>query len=166
MSTEQIAVGQIVGAWGLSGGVKVHPLTEAAHRFEAGATMEAAGRTLHVRATKRAGRHLAVEFVELTDRLQAEELRAAYLMVDRSSAAPLPEGQYYHFELVGLSVATASGRQLGSLTEVMELPANDVFKVVGNTEYLIPAIKSAVRSVDLDSGVMVVEDWIVEAEQS
>ena len=71
---------------------------------------------------------------------------------------PLPEGQYYHHQIIGLQVRTTQGEWLGSITEILTGKSNDNYIIQGNRgEILIPAIEDIVRSIDLEQGYMTIE---------
>ena len=68
-----------------------------------------------------------------------------------------PEGEWYHFELLGLHVVTDDGEELGEITEILETGSNDVYVVSqGKSQILIPALKSVINQVRLDDKVMLV----------
>jgi 16S rRNA processing protein RimM len=91
------------------------------------------------------------------DRDQAEELRGRYLRVPGDDLAPLEEDEYYLFQIVGLRVETEDGRLLGTISEVLQTGANDVYVVPTATgELLVPAIPDVVQAVDLAGGRMIV----------
>lgn len=78
--------------------------------------------------------------------------------IARADAPPLPEGEYYHYQLVGLDVVDLEGRSLGRLAEIIETGANDVYVIRGPLgETLLPAIADVVREVDPEGGRMVVQ---------
>jgi 16S rRNA processing protein RimM len=80
------------------------------------------------------------------------------LYVASSDSPPLSEGEYYFHELLGMSVLDENGLLLGSLTEIIETGANDVFVVTTppGTELLLPAIPDVVLAVDLEKRKMIV----------
>jgi 16S rRNA processing protein RimM len=91
------------------------------------------------------------------DRNQAEELRDLLVQIPTEEAAPLEDGEYYHYQLIGVEVETESGEGLGRVTEVLETGANDVYVVRGpRGEVLIPGIESVVRELDVEAKRMVV----------
>ena len=69
----------------------------------------------------------------------------------------LPEGQYYHFQLLGMNVRNIAGDQLGAITEILTTGANDVYVVSGTAEILVPAISGVIVSVDISVSEMVVD---------
>ncbi len=86
-------------------------------------------------------------------------LRGANVVVKRSKRHPLPDGENYADDLVGLTVKDASGNVIGKLCEVWETPANDVYQVLddGGREILLPAIEDVILEVDIEGGVMVAD---------
>jgi 16S rRNA processing protein RimM len=86
-------------------------------------------------------------------REQAQALRGAELLLRRSDLVPLPKGQYYEFEILGLEVVTEEGRGLGPITGIIRTGANDVYET---REALIPAVSQVIRLVDLNGKRMVV----------
>ncbi len=99
-----------------------------------------------------------VKFAGCDDRTAAEALRGARLQVPPQELPPLPEGSYYHFQLLGLEVVTATGLPLGRLEAIHRTGANDVFEVRlrDGGSLLVPALRSVVVEVDLEGGRLVV----------
>ncbi|GAI01472.1 unnamed protein product, partial [marine sediment metagenome] len=88
----------------------------------------------------------------------AQKLRGQPVEIHHSQLYPLPEGQYYHFQLIGLEVWTTRGELLGNITEILTAESNDNYVVSGaKGEILIPAIEDVVKSIDLDSGRITIE---------
>jgi 16S rRNA processing protein RimM len=91
------------------------------------------------------------------DRNEAEALRDLLVQIPLKEAVPLEEGEYYHFQLVGVRVETEDGEWLGQVAEVLETGANDVYLVRGpRGEILLPAIADVVLELDLEAMRMVV----------
>jgi 16S rRNA processing protein RimM len=154
-----VRVGFIRRAVSLAGEVEVEPLGDNPDRFAPGSVLQAGGKAVTVeRAHPAGGVVLRVKLAGIDDRDQAERLRGKYLEVDAGELAPLPEGQYYEWQLIGLAVFDPRGARLGRLEEVLEYPANDVYRVEGPAgEILIPAIRAVVREIDLEAARMVVD---------
>lgn len=92
------------------------------------------------------------------DRNQADMLRQLVVMVSVDDAIPLDEGEHYLYQLIGLTVQTDGGETLGTLTEVLETGANDVY-IVQSPQYgevLIPATHETILSTNMDKGLMIV----------
>jgi 16S rRNA processing protein RimM len=71
--------------------------------------------------------------------------------VPTANRPTLPEGEYYHHQLIGLNVVTDEGRELGALVDIIETGANDVYIVrdPDGNETLLPAIPSVILDVKL-----------------
>ncbi|HSO12444.1 MAG TPA: ribosome maturation factor RimM [Anaerolineales bacterium] len=69
---------------------------------------------------------------------------------------PLPEGQHYKHELLGLKVVDENNNPLGGLVEIMETGANDVYVVRDDSgkETLLPAIPSVILDLDIERGFL------------
>jgi 16S rRNA processing protein RimM len=95
---------------------------------------------------------------EISDRDQADRLRGLYVLVDMEHAVPLEEGEFYLYQLIGLKVETSTGEALGTLVEVLETGANDVY-IVDSPRYgeiLIPVTDEAILKTDVGAGVVTV----------
>ena len=162
-----IRVGQVAGAYGVDGAVKVIPLTDFEDRFAIGASLVLEGAEREVEWSRAGYPGLVVKFRGIDNRTVAELFRGRYLEIPEAAVRPLSEGRYYHHQVVGLTVLTSSGRPLGKIAEVLERPANDVWvSRDGVVEHLIPATKDAVVEVDVSAGRVVVADWLVNVEDA
>lgn len=158
-----LAIGQVAGAHGIQGELKVDILTDEPARFgrltavyvgweeEEPQPRQLAGFRLHH------GRAL-LRIEGCADRSTAESLRGAYIQVPIEDALPLQEGEYYEHQIVGLAVWTTAGESLGELAEVLYTGANDVYLVrgAGRRDVLLPAIAGVIVEVDLEAGRMTV----------
>jgi len=93
----------------------------------------------------------------------AAALRNASVFVKAETLPELEEGSYYHHQLLGLRVVNESGAVLGTLAEILETGANEVYVVLDEAgkETLIPAVPEFVISVDLNDKLIRVRepDW-------
>jgi 16S rRNA processing protein RimM len=162
-----IRVGQVAGAYGVDGAVKVIPLTDFEDRFETGSSLVLEGAEREVEWSRAGYPGLVVKFRGIDNRTIADLFRGRYLEIPEAAGRPLAEGRYYHHQVVGLTVLTSSGQRLGTIAEVLERPANDVWvSRDGVVEHLIPATKDAVVEVDVSAGRVVVADWLVKVEDA
>jgi 16S rRNA processing protein RimM len=153
-----LVVGKIVAAFGTKGELRVMSQTDFPERFEAGAKLwiEREERPFTVEHCRWQKGQALLKLTSIDDRDRAEELHGRYLRVPGSELAQLEEGEYYVFQLVGLTAVTDDGRELGSITEVLQTGANDVYVVATpRGELLLPAIKDVVKEVDLASGKLI-----------
>lgn len=139
-------MGRIVGAHGLRGHIKVEPLTEYWERFDAGARLRLRDDWVTVEDSKVHKNRPLLKLSGIDNLDAAEALQWEYL-----EAAPmspqLEEDEYLTSDLVGMTVATKDGRELGSVDEVLMLPAQDVLRIGA---LMIPVVKEFVKDVDLD----------------
>jgi 16S rRNA processing protein RimM len=102
--------------------------------------------------------YILLKLKDIDDRDQADTFREYAVMVDMGNAVPLEKDEYYLYQLIGLTVKTADGMEIGKITDVFETGANDVY-VVQNArhgEVLIPAHKETLVDIDVDAGVVIV----------
>lgn len=163
MGEKFITIGEIVNTHGCRGAVRVVPLTDFPERFRdlQAAYVVCGGQRLrlHVETVAYHKRFVILTFREIPDMTAAEKLKGALLQVPRSELVPLPDGHYYIFDIVGLTVYTQEGERLGVVQDVLRTGANDVYVVQaesGGAPLLIPALKAVVREIDLEGGRMTV----------
>lgn len=76
----------------------------------------------------------------------------------------LPEGRYYIFDMIGLEVHDTKGNLLGTLTDVLQPGANDVYVVSkeGEPDQLFAAIDDVIIDIDMDKRMMIVDppEWV------
>jgi 16S rRNA processing protein RimM len=102
-------------------------------------------------------RTVTLALTSVRSRDEVERLRDSWVLVQESDAHPLPEGQYYWHQLIGLRVQLDSGDQLGRIHDILETGSNDVYVVRrDDREMLLPAIPEVIQDVDLEAGVMTV----------
>jgi len=160
-----IKVGQVIGAFGTKGAVKVLPLTDFGDRFEPGQRLRLAGIEREVLWSRDRASGLVVKLSGIESRTLAELFSGGYLEVPEPR--PLPRDSFYHHQLVGLEVRTQSGTSLGRIADVLERPANDVWVARGEgVEQLIPATHDAVVEVDVEKGTVIVADWLTKVEDA
>jgi 16S rRNA processing protein RimM len=154
----------VLAPFGLKGELKVQALTDNKARFQRGARLWAGQQKVTIAASREAQGHLFVTLKGFHDRTSIEKFRHAMLQVPESDLPPLPDGEYYRYQLIGLTVIDRDGRELGTLDEVIETGSNDVYRVhpqVG-PDLLLPALTDVIVSIDLAAGRMVVDPpaWV------
>jgi 16S rRNA processing protein RimM len=147
-----VAVGRVGRPHGLAGAFVVEQASEDPARFAEGATVYAGREPVTVVESKRSGGRLVV-------RLDRNVARGAALEVPASELPPAGAGQYYVFELVGLSVVEEGGRVLGRVEDVTPGVANDVLEVEGGIA--LPLVEECVRAVDLEEGRILIAPGFV-----
>ena len=126
---KQLQVGVISSTHGIRGEVKVFPTTNDAARFK--------------------------ELKQVYLETGKEQIP---LEIEREDAIELEENEYYIADMLGIEVYTEDGGRFGSLRDVMETGANDVY-IIETEEYgevLIPAIQDCILDVDVEAGRMTI----------
>jgi len=101
---------------------------------------------------------LIIKFKEIPDMNSAEEIKGGVLKITRDELMELPKDTFYIFDIIGMKVETEEGQNLGTIKDIIKTGSNDVYVVAGETkQYLIPALKDIVRSIDKDQKVMVIK---------
>ena len=139
-------IGQIVGAFGIKGQVKVQPLTEFLDRFKLGTRVRVADNWMTIDSVSEHKGHLIIKFSGVPDRNRAEELQWEYVEAMDSSRPPLGENEYLTRDLIGLNAFTPDGEELGKVDDVLTTPAHDIL-VIGDLQ--VPAVDVFVKEVDL-----------------
>lgn len=100
---------------------------------------------------------VVLKLKEIDSRSLADELRGRYLFIEAKDTVAPKKGSYFIHDIIGMKVVTEAGDEVGSVRDVMELPANDVWVVAaGKKEILIPAIKEVIRLVDVNGRTVVI----------
>jgi 16S rRNA processing protein RimM len=152
-------VGRVVAVRGLHGEMRVDLTDPEATQFlQAGEIYIGEDHLrLKVRQARLFKRQGLLQVEGVDDRDNAEFWRDAQLYVPAGEVASLDEDEYYYRQIVGLSVFTEEGEELGRVIDVLPTGANDVYVVKGaDGEILLPAIKEVILHVDLDRGALLV----------
>ena len=159
-----VTIGKIVRVHGVRGDVKVQSFSDVPDRLETLKRVTVAGpgvglRDLAVRASRRTvggGYLIAFEGFETPEAVAP--LVGGLLQIPHESVIPLPDGQFYQRDLMGMMVRTEEGMPLGTLADILPTGANAVFVVRGAAggEHLIPATKEVVRAVDVPGRLMTI----------
>jgi 16S rRNA processing protein RimM len=159
----RITVGQVVKCVGLKGEVKVIALTDDVNRFKRLKTvwvgMKEPLLEYTVESVRVDSKSAVVKFIGISDRSGAEELLKNFISVENEDSVTPRDGSFYAHEIIGLSVVTSKGIEIGKIEDVLKLPANDIWVVrKGVAEVLIPAVKAIIKNVDLGRQIVVIED--------
>ena len=153
-----LAVGKIRRPHGVTGDVLVEILSDFPEHLKPGTMVYAGEQHLQLTISRQrllnAGLLLAFEGFPTPE--QVGRFRNQMLYIKTTEAPELSEGEYYFYELLGMTVVDESGEQLGKVTEVMETGANDVYVVMNEAgrELLLPAISEVILDVNPILGSM------------
>ncbi len=152
-----LTVGRVLAPWGIRGEVKVQVLTDFPEHLAPKSKVCLKGHSFTIERSRCHDKHAVVKLAEIDDRSAAEMLRGCELEIPFSQAQPLPEGEYYPLQLIGLNVQTTEGQELGQVVDIMATGSNDVYVVRGpHGEVLVPAIADVVESIDLEKRLITI----------
>jgi 16S rRNA processing protein RimM len=124
-----VALAAIAGAHGVGGEVRLKLFAESIDSLRPYRAFDVGGRALTLKSLRPGSQGPIAGFGEISDRNAAEALRGTLLTVPRSSLPPLPEGEYYHADLIGLTSATPAGDVLGTVVAVENFGAGDIVEI-------------------------------------
>ena len=158
-----MTIGKVLRVHGVRGDVKVQSLSDVPGRFDTLTKVTLAGpdgtrREMEIRSSRRMVNDYLIAFEGIDTAEAAAPLVGSLLQIADDQVAPLPDGQYYQHDLLGIEVRTEEGMPLGTLAAIFPTGANDVFVVQGKEgrEHLIPATKEVVRAVDVAGRLMTI----------
>ena len=155
-------IGKIVNTQGLKGEVRVYSYTDDIERFDELETFYL-GKDLETKWEVERVRYkgnMVIMKIKGIDRVEeAEKLRDKFMYVSREDSRELEEEEYFIADMIGLEVYTVDGEHVGTLKDVLQYAANDVYVVKGNSgqEYLIPAIMKFVPTIDMNERKMIID---------
>lgn len=157
-----LRVGVLASAHGVRGEVKVYPTTDDASRFnQLQEVILDTGREripLTIEQVKFFKKMVILKFKGYDDLNSVEAYKGKDLLVSREHAVKLGPDENFIVDLIGLSVVTDTGEAFGTVRDVMQTGANDVYVIQGadGKEYLFPSIKECILDVDLKEGRVLV----------
>ena len=159
---KQLQVGVISSTHGVRGEVKVFPTTDDVTRFrQLKKVYLDTGREmlpLEMQNVKFFKQFAILKFKGIDNINDIEKYRGKSLMIDREDAVDLDEDEYFIADMIGMKVCTEDGSEFGTLKDVMETGANDVYIIdsLEHGEVLIPAIRECILDVDMDEERMTI----------
>ncbi len=153
-----ITIGRILAPWEFHGQLKVEVITDFPERFDPDSTVYINQRPVIIESVNWHRGKAIIKFKNIDTEKDAEKLRGQLVEIHHSQLQPLPEGQYYQFQLIGLEVRTRQDELVGEISDILPTSSTDIYVVRGDGgEILIPATDEIVKSVDLDKGVITIQ---------
>ena len=155
-----LQVGIIASTHGVRGEVKVYPTTDDPRRFrrlkEVVLDTGKEKMNLEIEGVKFFKQFVILKFKGLDNINDIEKYRQKSLYVTRKNAVRLQRDEYFIADLIGLKVQEEDGKELGTVKDVIETGANDVYEVemADGKSLLLPAIKQCILNVDVENGTM------------
>ncbi len=158
----RICVGAIAGPFGVTGEVRLKSFCAepAAIAQYAPLTDEQGLRDFHIESLRPASAGFAAKLTGVGTREAAEALRGTRLFADRDRLPALPDDEYYHADLIGLTVVDTGGAILGTVQNVLNHGASDLLEITppgGGEPVLLPFTSAAAPTVDLTAKCIVAD---------
>ncbi len=155
---EYIVIGTILSPWGLQGHMKVDVETDFPERFSPSSKVFIDKQPVIINEVAWHKGKAIIKLEGLDTGEEVDALVGRVIEVHYSQLYSLEDGEYYHFQLVGLEVKTTGGEVLGNIDKVLSMASADIYVIKGrNGDILIPATDEFVKSIDLAEGVLVIE---------
>lgn len=144
-----LEAGKIINTFGVRGEVKLDPWCDSAEFLKPLKTLYIDGAPRAVASSRVHKGMLIVRFADVEDVNGAMLLKNKIVYFARSDVH-LPKGRHFVADLLGAAVVDEQGAEIGKLTEVLDMPAGQVYVVQGETEHTIPAVPEFILDIDAD----------------
>jgi 16S rRNA processing protein RimM len=163
MSTaDLICIGAIAGAFGVSGEVRLKSFCSDPADIAAYGPLysQDGSRKFHITLTRPVAGGLGARIAGVTSKESADALRGTSLFVPRDRLPALPDDEFYHADLIGLSAFDTGGELIGKVTAIYNHGAGDIVEISTNrhkSALLLPFTTAIVPNVDVSAGRIVVD---------
>lgn len=164
MTETMYNVGKIVNTHGIHGELKVLRITDFEERFTIGETLYVVKKNAEplplVIDSHRINKGFdLIQFTGYNDINDVEALKGAYLQITRGQLTDLDENEFYYHEIIGCDVFTVGQEKIGTITEILNPGANDVWVVnrENGKDVLVPYIEDVVKAVDIEQAKVTIE---------
>ena len=162
MASDRICVGAIAGAFGVRGEVRLKSFTADPQAIASYGplTTEDGKRSFTLRLTRPVTGGLGARLSGVETRDDAEALKGVTLWADRGRLPKLPDDEFYHTDLIGLSVYDAGGVLIGTVRAIYDHGAGDILEIFGpgrKQTLLLPFTRAFVPTVDLAAGRIIAD---------
>ena len=151
-----LVVGKLQRPHGVRGEILMEVITDFPERLQPGTAVYIGEQhqLQRIRSRRVHGQKLLLSFEAYHTPETVGTLRNNWVYVPTADRPPLPTGEYYHHQLLGLRVVSDDGQELGKITEILNSAAHDIYIVRGESgsEILLPAIEAVILEIDLENG--------------
>ena len=147
-----IEVGKVANVRGLKGELKVLSYCDTPEQFEAFETVTIDNKEYTIESVRYFKGMVLLTLGGVDTVEKAQWLKNKMVYADKSYFDDLPEGRYLISDLIGCKVINLDGETVGKLNDIFQTGANDVYEVLTdeNKKLLLPAVKEAVREIDIE----------------
>ncbi|MGV8953561.1 MAG: ribosome maturation factor RimM [Cypionkella sp.] len=166
MPNHLICIGAIAGSFGVQGEVRLKSFcSEPTDIASYGPLVTEDGQTSYkITLTRPVAGGLGARISGVTTKEQADDLRGVNLFVDKKKLPKLPDDEFYHADLIGMTAFDTGGAELGRVHAVHNHGAGDLLEITGpnlKTALLLPFTLANVPNVDLAAGRVIIDapEW-------
>lgn len=155
-----IHLGTVTGTHGIKGGLRVRTFSGEYETLSALTTLflqkgNGVVERVDVSSVRGQGKNVVLALKDRSSIEQVAEFIGSGIFAERSQLPTLSDGEYYWYDLIGMTVLLEDGTSLGTVTDIIQTGSNDVYVVSdGDREVLIPAIEDVVLDIDTKAGMM------------
>lgn len=155
-----VCLGKILGAHGVRGSVRIKSFTANPRDIASyGPLCSMDGKqSFHIiiRGVSRGA--VLADITDITDRTQAEQLTGRELFIERNSLPPTEDDEFYHTDLIGLTVKTLDGQEFGKIKNISDHGAGDIIEIQRSNAQSIffPFTREVVPNIDVSKGFMTI----------
>lgn len=159
--SDLICIGAFAGSFGVSGEVRLKSFCSEPTDIAAYGPLctEDGSRQFHITLTRPVAGGLGARVAGISSKEAADALRGTSLFVPRDRLPSLPDDEFYHADLIGLSAYDTGGELLGKISAVYNHGAGDIIEISPirhKSALLLPFTMTIVPNVDLAGGRVVV----------
>lgn len=153
---EKIQIGKIVNVVGLKGEVKVYNYSDSEDAYNRVDHIYAEDEIFEIEKVRMQKNMLIIKFKGVDDRNTSEAMKGKTLYITDEDLPKLPPGQFYVRDLIGMTVVETNGEVLGTVTDVIQNTAQDIFEVEkkDGKRFLIPKVDEFVKNIDEEKRIV------------
>ena len=154
MKDRYLEAGKIVNTHGTRGELKIQPWADSPGFLAGFGCLYIDGAPIKVLSARVHKSFIIAALDGICDINKAIELKNKVVFIDRDDVQ-LDEGRYFVADILGLrAVDYETGEELGTITDVLTLPANDVYVIKGAREILVPAVPAFIADINIEIGLI------------
>ena len=152
MEDRFLEAGVIVNTHGVRGEVRISPWADSPEFLAGFERIYIDGEPIKMLSARVHKSFVVASLDGVSDFDTAIKLKNKTIYIDRGDAV-LEEGRHFVADIIGLRAVNAdTGEELGTVEDVLSLPANNVYVVKGDREILVPAVPDFVVETNIDEG--------------
>ena len=153
-----IKIGQIVNTVGLKGEIKIYSFSENLQRFQDLKEIFVENKLFIIEKSRVQKNTVVLKLENIDSTEVAEGYRNKFVYIPEETLEELPEDAYYIKDLLGLEVYEKNGEKLGSVSDIIKGPGQDLYEIKGEDKtFLLPGVKEFILDIDLAKKRIIVD---------